>query len=181
MRGIWNGLAGIAALATAGTASAQESARSAARVVDAVVACRSIADPAERVACYDRTTDALVTARERRDIVVVDREKVKETRRSLFGFGAPNLRLFGQSQAEAEADEAEIKEVSSKIRSIRGAGYGHYVMALEDGSVWQTTGDAGRFRPTPGSTLKIKRGALGSYRASLEGESGGYPRVKRVN
>jgi hypothetical protein len=36
-------------------------------VFQAVLDCKSVADPAERLACYDRTVGAMATAREAKD------------------------------------------------------------------------------------------------------------------
>src|SRR5690348_11471763 len=62
--------------------------------VSKLVECRKIADPAARLQCYDAGVDNLNAAVKSGSIVVVDREDVRKTRRSLFGFTLPKLPFF---------------------------------------------------------------------------------------
>lgn len=170
----------LAALA-AGAAPAQDRARgpagdfAAARVITDVTACRAINDAADRLACFDRATAALATAQERKDIVVVDRADVKKAKRGLFGFALPNINLFGKDDDEAAP---EIKEVTAKIVRTAIAGQGLFALTLDDGTVWRMGESLGRFPPDPGEQVRIIRGSLGSFRASISG--GRFVEVYRV-
>ena len=66
-------------------------------LIEAVTRCRSITGPTERLACFDRASSALETARASNDIAVLSREEVAEKRRSLFGFQLPTTNLFGRA------------------------------------------------------------------------------------
>src|SRR3546814_8363946 len=57
--------------------------------------CRGIADPDERLICYDREVNSVYTAQASKDLVIADREPVKETKKGLFGFSLPKLWIFG--------------------------------------------------------------------------------------
>ena len=58
--------------------------------VDAVVACRDVAETAARLACFDQRVAALAEAKQRKDIVVMDREGVRAAKRAQPGRGFPS-------------------------------------------------------------------------------------------
>lgn len=131
----------------------------------ALLACRAIADQAEKYACLDRTSAALEAAANAGELVVFDRQQVKETKKTLFGFDIPNLRLF------ADEDKDEVKSVEGTIGSAYANGSGQWVIRLADGATWQQIDDAvlGR-RPRQGMDVKISRGVVGSYKMTVAGQ-----------
>src|SRR5829696_6737424 len=72
---------------------------------EALVRCRAITGDAERLACFDRAAASLQAAAERRDVVVVDRQQVRESRRRLFGLPLPRLPIFGGGDDDEGAEE----------------------------------------------------------------------------
>lgn len=167
-----------AAIALLGTgAAAQSDPRGAAKVVDDLAACRAIAAPDQRLACYDRAAGALVSARQSREIVVLDRQEVKKTERSLFGFSLPKLPFFGGGEGDKE-NETRVQEIESSIAGISPAGYGKWSFRLADGSTWQMIEMDAQMKPRTGDKIRIQRAALGSYRASIKG--GPLRRVRRI-
>ncbi|WP_420606831.1 hypothetical protein [Novosphingopyxis sp.] len=138
----------------------------------AVIACRALADETKRLACYDRQVAALERAADDRDIVIADRESVRETRRGLFGFSLPKINLFGGD------DEEEFQEINTTIASARQIGYGYYSIELEDGARWEQTDGKLVLSPKSGQKIKIKRGAVGTFFANVNGQPG--IRVRRV-
>ncbi|WP_374526285.1 hypothetical protein [Sphingopyxis sp.] len=125
--------------------------------------CRDIADPAARLACFDREVGELQTADTQRDITFADRETVKKTRRGLFGFTLPSLGLFG-------GDEDEIKSIDTTVASSSQVEGGRYRIAMADGSVWVQIDDRRMaLAPRSGQKIQIKTASLGSYFLSLEG------------
>jgi hypothetical protein len=62
--------------------------------VDGVLACRSIEDIEQRLACFDQAASTLAAARSQGDIVVVSREDVDAVERDSFGFNLPSLPRF---------------------------------------------------------------------------------------
>lgn len=140
-----------------------------AKALSAVVECRRITDSAARLACYDNNVSQLESAVAKRDVVVVEREEVQKTRRSLFGFSLPSLRLFGDN----EDGKPENQELVSTVRSAHRDGYGHWVIQLEDGAVWQQVDDQSIARwPKAGTQILIRRGALGAYVMRVDNQSG---------
>lgn len=134
--------------------------------VGTVTACRSIADNAARLACYDSAAAALDQAVTSKDLVVLSPGDVKQTRRSLFGFALPKLPFLGDKDQEEE-------EITTKLKSARSMGYGKWRLVLEDGAVWETTeSNRDEVTPGPGTSVRIKRGVLGSYMINIDGTHG---------
>lgn len=159
---------------SAAPASAQE--KQGENVVDAIVACRDIADTAARLACFDQRVAALAQAKQRKDIVVMDREGVRAAKRGLFGFSLPKIKLFGDGDGDGDAD---IKQIDSVVTAARSGAGGLTTIALKDGTQWQTTEARMGFNPKSGDEITITAGALGSYMAKIKG--GRSSKVKRVN
>lgn len=125
------------------------------QLLDKLSACRKLADPTEKLSCYDREVGALEAAVARKDVVVVDRETARTTRRSLFGFNLPKLPFFDHEEAE--------EEISAKVTSVQSLGFGKWRIQLDGGAVWSTTEASNVLLPRAGDTVTIKRAALGSY------------------
>ena len=130
-------------------------------LVNALESCRAIADPAGRLACYDKQAGALLDAASKGDVAVVDRAEVRQARKSLFGFAMPKIPFFsGDDSADAVSETLE-----STVKSANGIGYGKFRMTIAEGNaVWETTEAYGTMRdPKVGDKIVIKRGPLGSY------------------
>lgn len=134
--------------------------------------CRDIADPAARLACFDREVGVLAAADEAKEIVFTDKETAKKTRRGLFGFTFPKLGgIFG-------GDEDEIKEIETTIRSVSMDRSGKYTLTMEDDAVWSQIDTTHLPRqPKVGQKVKIKVATMGSYFATING--GRTIRMKR--
>jgi hypothetical protein len=167
----------VAFLAASPAAShAQQAEERASAIADALVECRAITDNTGRLACFDRTSAALATARDAGDLVVLDREGMRKAKRAVFGFSLPKIRLFGDGR-EGRA-EPEVKEIDSTLASVGSAGYGLYRLTLADDTQWQTTEARTGFMPRSGVPIRIEAGLLGSYSATIDGKRS--IKVKRV-
>jgi hypothetical protein len=143
----------------AGAPAAAQSAPPAA-LLDKVVQCKGVTDDQARLRCFDAAAAALESARSSGALVVVDREDVRKTRRSLFGFSVPKLPFFSGDNSQDE----EQKEVLAQIKSARSLGYGKWQLDLDSAGIWQTTEpSAYSGTPKPGDAVKIRKAALGSY------------------
>jgi hypothetical protein len=137
-------------------------------LVNAVTACRDIGDAARRLVCYDEAAARLTQAVSHNDVVVLDREDVRQTRRSLFGFHLPRIALFGGGAREVAETPDEITATVSAASNI---GYDKYRIRLEDGAVWQTTESSASVTPPhAGSSVVIRRGAMGAYFIRIDGQ-----------
>ena len=97
-------------------------------------------------------------------------EQVRRARRSLFGLRLPDLGIFGDDDDEGE-DSAAIREITSTIASFYTGADGRMAFVLADGSVWVQT-DGRRQRPRRGEPIRVRRGPLGSYIASIDERAG---------
>lgn len=140
--------------------------------IRSLMGCRSIADAGLRLACFDREIEAMDQAIAAKNLVVVDREKARAAKRSLFGFSIPDFGgLFG-------GGDDDVGEIESTIRSVGRNAEGGYVITLADGSVWSQTDDWPGLDPRPGKKVIVKRAALGSFRLMIPGQNG--IKVKRI-
>ena len=129
------------------------------------IQCRTITDPQERLACYDREVPALAAAEQTNEIRVVDRQQMRQTRRSLFGIALPDLGgVFGGS----DGDEEGGNEINATIQSARADGYGKWTFVLDDGARWQQIDTRNLSSdPRPGQPIRIRRAAMGSFLANV--------------
>ena len=147
-------------------------------LISEISACRAMTDADRRLACYDRAAARLDAAQQNREIVIIDREEVQKTKRTLFGLSLPRLDIF--SGGKQEEDEEEIKEITAKIATASVGSDGNWLIRLEDGAKWhQTDGKMIASRPRPGSTVLIRRGALGSFIMRVDNQPG--VKVRREN
>ena len=156
--------AGSAALAQRKAAPAPPSA-----LVTALDRCRTIADAAQRLACFDSAAGALVAAANSGDIRVVDRAQIQQAKRSLFGFSMPKLSLFS-----GDSDDDKVDRLETTIKSVEQLNSGHYriVLAAED-AVWVTSESKLNLDPPrKGQKITILAGPLGSYFLRINGQNG---------
>lgn len=161
----------LALLGTPAALSAQEADAATPAQADYIAdlkTCRQVAEASDRLACFDRTVGAMVAATESGEVRIVDREAVRETRRSLFGFTMPKGGVFG---GDEDADDASMLESTiTDVRRLRGD---TYVITISEGSKWQMSNVPMRLRPPrAGDAVTLKRAALGSYFIRIAGQTG---------
>jgi hypothetical protein len=140
-----------------------------------LLSCQSLRDDAQRLACYDREVSNVGTASARGDLVVMDRDQVRKTRRSLFGLSLPDLAVFGGGDLPGDADTLE-----TTIRGVRRGGDGKWLFELAEGGRWIQL-DSRDFitDPAAGQKVRIKQGSLGSYMMNVAGQTA--IKVHRLN
>lgn len=134
----------------------------------ALVQCRTIPDDARRLACFDAAAAGLAAAERAGELVVVDRAQADAARRQAFGFNLPSLDVFTRRLgAKEEADRL--------VLTLSGAGLdssGKWVLRTSEGQTWRQTDDRRVFRsPRAGSRFEVRRAALGSYLANIDGQT----------
>lgn len=156
----------ILALAIAGPALAkdEEPVRVPQPVQD-VVDCKAVADPATRLACYDAKVAVMAAGIEQRELVVADREMLRDAQRGLFGISVPKIKLFGAGGQE------ELKEIESTIAAVRTANDGLPIFILADNSRWKQV-DGRNVFPKVGDKIRIKRAGMGGFMANVDGQTG---------
>jgi hypothetical protein len=135
------------------------------QVLSKVVDCRKLSDSQERLACYDREVGAMEAAEARQDLVVVDREQLRKTRRTLFGLTLPNLSVFGDDNEDGEG----VDRIDTSIKRLAQTPYGKWIFTLEDGAQWEQIDSRDLpITPKAGQNIRIRRAAMGSYLANVK-------------
>ncbi|XBQ17590.1 MAG: hypothetical protein ABL308_06835 [Oceanicaulis sp.] len=192
----------LMAAAAAGPASAQAEPPGAAGL-DPLFACRDIAAPDARLACFDQAVAALDQRRE--SLVVVDRAEIEAVERDSFGFSLPSVgalsSLFSRDGADhaglsagetGSADaggvtvlerggDGQVDAVEVAVDRVRTVGYDTQRFYLANGQVWELLEgvDRNRLFVRDDSTVIIRRAALGSYMLQVDGR-GAARRARRV-
>lgn len=128
------------------------------RIIAELTGCKAIVDNGARLACFDTATAKLAAATASGDVRVIDREDVRATRRSLFGFEIPKVAFFKGDDTAADTPS----EIDTTIKSVGASEFGKFTITMDDGAVWRTTEPLPR-DPRPGMVVHLKRGALGNY------------------
>ncbi len=166
----------LVAMASAGSAMAKTQPLAAApppKIFTDVIQCRTIADPAERLACFDRSVGTLAAAQANKEVYVADKEAMREARKGLFGFNLPNLKIFSDDDMEKDVNQIE-STIAGAVLGQKG-----YIFTLKDGARWMQTDGAYMDKPKIGANIRIKRASFGSYFGAIGGQPGF--RIERVN
>lgn len=144
---------------------------------EAVVRCRAITEDAARLVCFDTAVAALQQAQERREVVMVDRQQVREGRRRLFGLTLPRIPIFGGG--DDDDDEDAVRTMEGTVSAATQDGLGHWAVTLQDGALWsQVDNNRLAVAPRAGQRVVINRGAMGSYMMRINNQPG--IRVRRI-
>lgn len=141
-------------------------------------ACRSIAAPAARLACYDALMPPVAAPATAAPAASAPESGTAAT--AAASAGALAEQAFGaESLNRAHDPETEISTIESRLMAkvetfTKGARY-----RLENGQVWQITDDRERHAPVDHPRVTIKRNFIGNYWMQVEGW-GPSIRVKRV-
>lgn len=158
-------VAGLMTLAWSGAGLAADAPKARASQLQAIVDCRQVADPAQRLACYDAAAGALDAAEKSGEVVVVDRAQVSEARRAAFGF---NITMPAFMTGGEKADP--IEQITATVASARQNGERKWVMTMTDGAVWRQTDTEWVSRdPKAGTVVEIRAAALGSFVMTVGG------------
>jgi len=132
----------------------------------AVLNCRSVADNAARLACYDAAAARMGEAETHGEIVVIDRAQATAAHREAFGLPLPSLAFVTRA-----LKPDEVNRVEGVVDSARVDQNGRWTMALEGGQVWrQISGDLSR-DPHHGSKVAIRHGSLDSFLMNVDGQA----------
>lgn len=158
--------AGAALLVMGSPALAAEGIPGRAAPLQAVVDCRKLPDPTERLACYDAATATLDAAEKAGDVVVVDRAQVREARRAAFGFDFKMPAFMTAGEKPEEMDR-----LTATVDSARMGADGKWVIKLTDGAVWRQIDTKRMFKdPKHGSTVEIRTATMGSFFMKVDGQ-----------
>lgn len=124
-------------------------------------ACRSIADPAARLACYDRAMGPGAPAA---NVATTGDKAPEAAARPLATPSAQSMREANdRSQDQAAATRA------GRIAAVSPIRHGYYRLELDDGTAYETTVTG--TPPPAGATVKIRRTFLGTTFFDIRGWS----------
>lgn len=127
--------------------------------------CASIADNAQRLACFDATYAEQV-------VVIAERVEIEEAQREeVFG--------FREEDAAIEREEEEV-ELTVTVQEVLQGNRRSQVLLMDNGQLWrEIDGGTLRNRVREGWTGRVTRHWSGAYEIRFEGRSG-YLRVARI-
>lgn len=174
MTDIWRNGAGVAVAAAViwpwgGVSAAPSNPASAtAPAVRDVLACRSLTNDTQRLACFDRATAVMGDAEAKGDLLTLDREQRRAVRRQAFGLSLPAMDLFNKGEKPEE-----VNRITGTVASATQDPYRKWTVRLDDGAVWRQIDDnQPEVEPRKGSKVVIKKGALGSFFLDIDGQPG---------
>ena len=150
-------IGGIAAvLATSAGSRREPDAHRHAGRVQSLLACRAIADSAQRLACYDRAGGDLADAMTRKELVICRQGRANEAKRSLFGFSMPNFsRLLGAATS-SQPDRGHLTALHTTPMAAGDQARRRFDLDADRRAARRNSAAAGR-------QGVVKRGTLGSY------------------
>lgn len=128
--------------------------------------CQKVADPSDRLTCYDASVGNILAREGSGEIRVVDQQDIKETRKSLFGFSLPRIGIFGSQEGEADSI------LQSQITGVNKLASDKWLITITEGSVWQVSNAPRRFRPEVGDSIELEKAAMTSYWLRVDGALG---------
>jgi hypothetical protein len=176
--------AAFGAFAIASPATAQPAPQPGAQspeVLAKVYACATIADSAERLACFDGAVAQMKTAETQGQFTAVDAAGVRQIEREAFGFSLPSLprlTLPKMGGGGSASEPALTEALTMTIRSV-GRMDGRTAFVMDNGQTWlQIDNEQNRFTKA-GERVTIKRAAMGSYLMDPD-RGGAAVRVRRA-
>ena len=173
----------------AGAATGLAQANQVRETLESVNTCTTIADAAQRLACYDAAAPKVRATLD----VATDEDRVTLFGLDLFGSGggiasngeATRPEDFGKKDLPAPVVTAEsggvITEITVALADVGRNGSGYDVYVLDNGQVWRQkeAKDLQMPKKVAGMKVKIRQGSLGSYYLSRDGLNRSVP-VERV-
>lgn len=135
------------------------------RAYEELIACRALTDSSARLDCYDAAVSRFSKLYDNGEIAVADGETAAAARKSAFGLPAPTPVLTPQKDSGTR-DQEDI--VESSLQSLRQAKDGKWIFVLATGAVWTQTDLQSIRTPKVGDPIRIRRGALGSFLATVK-------------
>ena len=150
-----------------------------------VTACLQITGMLQRLACYDRVAHAISPAPATRSNPVP--KPLASAPPAAAGavppvaVMAPPSGLGSERLPQAVSPSRVPQQLLAGVASISYDARGHFTVTLDNGQVWrQLEGDTTMLTGSRISTVRITRGALGSYDLNVVGRNASY-RVTRLH
>jgi hypothetical protein len=151
-----------------------------------LLACRALADPTARLACFDRESGNLARppaasasgdAAAAQGAPPVSRSPAPGVSSSKENFGLPG-EVVSEKEVAAGTRPPELKNIQARISAVSSTGTGFATFTLDNGQVWREITPAGDLLAKPGQEVTVSLGLFHSY--WLEAESGRGSKVTRL-
>lgn len=154
-------MAAASAVLLSGTGLAP--ANAADRTTDALLACANEADDAQRLRCFDS--------------VVAGLRKAPAAPQPATAAPTPEAKFGARGDIKPDKHE-ELNELTGTVTALGTKPHGELIVTLDNGQVWAENATSSKVKLKIGDTVKIERGALGSY--SLIAPNGRSSKVSRI-
>jgi hypothetical protein len=142
------------------------------RPTDALLACANEADDAQRLRCFDSVVAGLRKAPANPAATVAAAPSQPAT-------AAPTLEgSFGARGDINPHKHEELRELTGTVTALGAKPHGELILTLDNGQVWAEIQTGSKVKLKTGDTVKIERGAMGSY--SLIAPNGRSSKVSRI-
>lgn len=141
-------------------------AKAAERTTEAMLACGDESDDAQRLRCFDAVVANL-------------RKAPSPAAAPQPATPAPTPEQKFGARGDIKPDRHEVlNEISATVTALGTKPHGELIVTLDNGQVWAEIAANSRIKLKTGDTVKIERGALGSY--SLVTPNGRSSKVSRI-
>jgi hypothetical protein len=162
-----------AALAVLLSGAGLAPAKAAERTTDALLACANESDDAQRLRCFD----AVVVALRKAPAPVAPAAAAAVAPPP--GAPAPTAEQKFGARGDIKPDKHEaLTELTGTVTALGTKPRGELIVTLDNGQVWAEITTSSKIKLKTGDTVKIERGALGSY--SLVAPNGRSSKVSRL-
>jgi hypothetical protein len=146
-------------------------AKAAERTADALLACADESDDAQRLRCFD----AVVVGLRKAPAPVASAAAVAPPPAA----PAPTAEQKFGARGDIKPDKHEtLSELTGTVTALGTKPRGELIVTLDNGQVWAEITTSSKIKLKTGDTVKIERGALGSY--SLVAPNGRSSKVSRI-
>jgi hypothetical protein len=148
------------------------------RTTDALLACANEADDAQRLRCFDGVVANLRKAPAAPAATAAAAAPPPATAPEPAASGLTAEQRFGARGDTSPARPEQVNELSGTVTALGTKPHGQLVVTFDNGQVWAENA-ASKVKLKIGDTVKIERGALGSY--TLIAPNGRSSKVARIH
>jgi hypothetical protein len=162
-----------AALAVLLSGAGLAPATAAERTTDALLACAKESDDAQRLRCFD----AVVVALRKAPAPVAPAAAAAVAPPPAAPAPTAEQKFGARGEIKPDKHEA-LTELTGTVTALGTKPRGELIVTLDNGQVWAEITTSSKIKLKTGDTVKIERGALGSY--SLVAPNGRSSKVSRI-
>lgn len=130
----------------------------------ALLDCTSILSDAERLTCYDTAVKAFsADAR-----AIAER---REAQSAKLAAAAASAAAVQKSDSFGRVTESRLDSIESTLKEVLTDGNGKSVFILDNGQIWRQADGFRLPNARIGTSVTLKRGAMGSYRLLIAGSN----------